>query len=220
VEELMQQPGGSVTQVHPPANGQPIRLVADAGLPESIALGTDLTGDLGAGHVVSGPVQSAALLDLLFEKPDQRPALLILFGHHERLLQVPNDLSRIRIDSAPEWLSDRDVSLRAQKEVAAWDQPRAVVLLSACASATSGVEALTDFVSAWSVSGASAIVGTECVVGAPLAARFARGFADRMWRQKHSLGRTMTELRAEMLASGNPLAFLFHAIGDVDLVIA
>jgi len=220
VEELIAQPGGAVTRVTPPAQGQPVRLVADAGLPESVPLGTDLTGDLGAADIATGPVQTVPLLDLLFQKPDYRPALLILLGHHERQLRAPQpDVSRIRIDSAPQWLTDEDVSSRAEKEQTAWDQPRPVVLLAACSSATTGIDTLTDFVTAWTVSGASAIVGTECVVGSKLAATFSRRFANRVWKKKDPLGKAMTTIRADLLAEGNPLAFLFHAVGDVDLVL-
>jgi len=54
-------------------------------------------------------------------------------------------------------------------------------------------------------------------VGSNLAADFARRFSRRIWSGKENLGSAMTEIRAELLAEGNPLAFLFHAIGDVDL---
>jgi hypothetical protein len=197
-----------------------VRLVADAALVESATLGADLAADLGATNVATGPVQTASLLDLLFQAPDQRPALLILLGHHERQLRAPlPDVSRIRIDSAPQWLTDEDVSVQAQKKPAAWDQPRAVVLLAACSSATTGIDALTDFVTAWTVSGASGIVGTECIVGSKLAATFSRRFAEGMWKHKRPLGQVMTTIRANLLAEGNPLAFLFHAVGDIDLVL-
>jgi hypothetical protein len=220
VEELIDQPGGAVAHVARPTQGPPVRLVADAGLAESAELAADLAGDLGAADVATGPVQRAPLLDLLFQKADHRPALLIVLGHHERQARAPQpDVSRIKIDSAPEWLSDEDVSSRAEKEPAAWDQPRPIVLLAACTSATTGIDTLTDFVTAWTVSGASAIVGTECIVGSALAATFSRRFAHRVWKQKMPLGTAMTDIRADLLAEGNPLAFLFHALGDVDLVL-
>jgi len=220
VEELIDQDGGSETKVTPPTQGQPVRLVADAGLPESVWLATALTGDLGATEVATGPVQTAPLLDLLFQKPDHRPALLILLGHHERQLRTPQpDVSRIRIDSTPQWLSDEDVSSRAEMEPNAWGQPRPIVLLAACSSATTGIDTLTDFVTAWTVSGASAIVGTECVVGSKLAASFSLSFANRVSKRKEPLGKALTGIRADLLADGNPLAFLFHEVGDVDLVL-
>jgi hypothetical protein len=220
VEELIDQPGDAVTRVTPSAQTQPVRLVADAGLPESGPLATDLASDLGAAVVVSGPAHPVQLLDLLFQKPEQRPALLILLGHHDRQVRAGAlDVSRILIDSPAVWLSHRDVSLRAQGQPNAWDQPRSLVLLMACSSAPIGIQTLTDFVTAWTISGAAAIVGTECVVGSKLAATFSRVFATRIWKEKAPLGRVMTEIRAQLLAEGNPLAFVFHALGDVDLVL-
>jgi hypothetical protein len=219
VEELIQERGGSVTAVSPPAQGPPVRLVADAGLPESASLAGDLAADLGA-DLATGPVQAATLLDLLFQKPDERPALLILLGHHDRQVRPGGrGVSRIQIDSPLGWLSETDVRGRAQNEPAAWSQPRSAILLMACSSANTGIETLTDFVTAWTVSGASAIVGTECVIGSKLAAAFARSFARLAWKTKVSLGEAMADIRADLLAHGNPLAFLFHAIGDVDLVL-
>jgi hypothetical protein len=116
-------------------------------------------------------------------------------------------------------LSEGDVRSRAQKETAAWSQPRSAVVMMACASSTTGAETLTDFTTAWNACGASAIVGTECVIGSRLAAEFARAFATRTWKDKKNLGDAMAEIRADLLAEGNPLAFLFHAVGDIDLVL-
>lgn len=169
----------------------------------------------------AGPVQPQLLLDVLFNTTPARPALLILLGHHERQL-LPGGLgqSRIKIDSAPEWLSEADVRSRAQKQMAAWTQPRSIVVMMACASGTTGAETLTDFTTAWNACGASAIVGTECVIGSQLASEFARAFASKTWKEKKNLGEAMAEIRADLLAEGNPLAFMFHAVGDIDLVLS
>jgi hypothetical protein len=218
IEELL--PGTPVKNVTPPTSDKPVRLVADANLPESASLTTNLTNDLGAATLAAGPVQPALLLDVLFKITTARPALLILLGHHERTL-LPGGLgqSRIKIGPAPEWLSEADVRSRAQKQPAAWSQPRSVVVMMACASGTTGAETLTDFTTAWNACGASAIVGTECVIGSQLAAEFARVFATKTWKDKTNLGNAMAEIRADLLAEGNPLAFMFHAIGDIDLVL-
>jgi len=218
IEELL--PGTPVKSVTPPTGDKPVRLIADAALPESAPLTADLTTDLGAAAFAAGPVQPTPLLDALFKTTTARPALLILLGHHERQL-LPGGLgqSRIKIDPAPEWLSEADVRSRAQKETGAWSQPRTAVVMMACASGTTGAETLTDFTTAWNACGASAIVGTECVIGSELAAEFARSFATKTWKDKMNLGDAMAEIRAELLAGGNPLAFLFHAIGDIDLVL-
>jgi hypothetical protein len=218
IEELL--PGTPTKNVNPPAGDKPVRLIADSALPETGPLTKDLRIDLGDAVVGAGPVQPAPLLDVLFKTTSGRPALLILLGHHERQL-LPGGLgqSRIKIDPAPEWLSEADIRSRAQKEDAAWSQPRSVILMMACASGTTGAETLTDFTTAWNACGASAIVGTQCVLGSQLAAEFARAFAHKLWKDKSDLGDAMAEIRAELLADGNPLAFLFHAVGDIDLVL-
>jgi hypothetical protein len=218
VEELL--PGTPVKNVNPPTADKPVRLIADSALPESASLTTDLTTSVGAAALAAGPVQPASLLDVLFKTTTARPALLILLGHHERQL-LPGGLgqSRIKIDPAPEWLSEADVRSRAQKEPAAWSQPRSAVVMMACSSGTTGAETLTDFTTAWNACGASAIIGTQCVIGSPLAAEFARIFTIKTWNDKTNLGDAMAEIRADFLAEGNPLAFLFHAIGDIDLVL-
>lgn len=218
VEEML--PGTAVKKVDSPATDKPVRLVADSGLPESAPLVASLTNDLGAAALAAGPVQPASLLDVLFKTTDARPALLILFGHHEHQ-SLPGGVkqSRIQLDAAPEWLSEEDVRSRAQQEIAPWVQPRSIIVMMACASSTTGAETLTDFTTAWNMCGAAAIVGTQCIVGAQLAADFARVFVTKTWKNKTNLGDTMAEIRADLLAEGNPLAFLFHAIGDIDLVL-
>jgi NTE family protein len=52
-----------------------------------------------------------------------------------------------------------------------------------------------------------------------LFAKFARSFAQRSWGKKEPLGAALSAIRADLLAEGNPLAFMFHALGDVDLVL-
>ena len=74
---------------------------------------------------------------------------------------------------------------------------------------------------------AAAIVGAEAVVAADFAADCARELTEAMWGAKAgagaskpaTLGEAMTALRRSTLAAGNPLAFLFHAIGNVDLTV-
>jgi hypothetical protein len=151
----------------------------------------------------------ATLLDLLFDKPSERPSLLILLGHHERQPRPAGEpLSRFRVDATPTWLSEDDVRARAQEQTDAWSQPRSLVLMMACDSAATGLTTLTNFVTAWTVSGAGAIVGTDAVVGSRLAADFARRFSQRVWKDRNLA--LPTAIRGELLAEGNPLAFLFR----------
>ena len=218
VEEVLRQPEGYVKSVAHSAKGPAIRVVADGSLSGGQTLINDLAARFGHNNVALGPNEPKPLLDILFDNPDIRPSLLILLGHHERLNRpIGGLLSRLQIDDKPEWLSEEDVRFRMQKQPSSWAQPRSVVLLMACESAITGLTTLTDFVTTWNVSGAGAIIGTESVVGSKLAADFAQRFAHRMWNDKETLGSAMMGIRGEFLAEGNPLAFLFHAVGDLDL---
>jgi hypothetical protein len=218
VEELLQQPEGSVKSVSASAKGPAVRVVADSSLAGGQTLFDELTAGLGKRNVAFGPNQAQPLLNILFDEPDRRPSLLILLGHHEQRDQTAGGLaSRLQIDGKPEWLSEEEVRQRTQKQPSCWNQPRSVILLMACESATTGLTTLTDFITTWNTSGAGAIVGTECVVGSKLAADFAQRFTHRVWKNKEELGSAMMGIRGELLAEGNPLAFLFSAVGDLDL---
>jgi hypothetical protein len=72
---------------------------------------------------------------------------------------------------------------------------------------------------AFNTAGAAAIVGTECIVDSKFAAQFAQEISVAMLRGKIRLGAAITSFRRTSLQHGNPLAFVFNAIGDVDLRI-
>ncbi|MEO5740046.1 MAG: hypothetical protein ABIS29_05580 [Vicinamibacterales bacterium] len=217
VEERIDEPGGGVSTITAAANGRPVRVVADTALPGAATLAVDLAGALGAANVDTGPGVITDLLDLLFDK-DKRPTLLIILGHHDQQFGTP-PTARIQLDGTPTWLSEDDLRSRAKRSADAWEQPRSLVLLMGCDSATTKLATLTNFVTAWCSVGASAIVGTEAVVGSTTAADFARRFSERAFKQKQSFGTAMNGIRRELLAEGNPLAFVFHAIGNVDLTL-
>jgi hypothetical protein len=50
------------------------------------------------------------------------------------------------------------------------------------------------------------------------AAGFASDVTQALWAGR-TLGEALAHYRRRTLEAGNPLAFLFHAIGDVDLTI-
>ena len=87
-----------------------------------------------------------------------------------------------------------------------------------CESAVTDVTTMNDFVTAWNGVGAAAVVGTEAVVGSDLAAEFAETVTRELWAGK-PLGKAVTEFRRSLIGRGNPLAFLFHAVGDADLTV-
>jgi hypothetical protein len=116
------------------------------------------------------------------------------------------------------WLLHRKISERSRRNAASWCQPRSLVFLMACESAATEVSTVNDFVTAWNTAGAGAIVGTECIVGADLAASFAEEVTTELWNGK-TLGEAMTNFRRKAVNNGNPLGLVFHAVGDVDLTV-
>ena len=89
----------------------------------------------------------------------------------------------------------------------------------ACNSADVSPGTVNNFVLAFNTAGASAIVGTECIVDSKFAAEFAQEISIALMNDKTRLGAAITNFRRASLQKGNPLAFVFNAIGDVDLRI-
>jgi hypothetical protein len=203
-----------------------IRIVTDFSVPGAPELQNDLQAALDTDASV-GPVDSQALIKLLWKKPPERPAMLLILGHLETgAPQFPNEPKGERIVLVPQknWLTGESISNEFNAALEAWDQPRPLVLLMACGSATTNVDKVNDFVIALNAAGAGAIVGTECVVFSDFASAFARYLTLRLWNrnvagQATSLGQAMTEFRVQTLESGNPLAFVFRSIGDADLTL-
>jgi hypothetical protein len=196
-----------------------VRIVADTTLSPSTTLITNLNTSLGGTQVAAGPLDPDQLLDLLWANPPKRPSILILLGHLAKtpILGEPDD-ARIVLVPKSKWLLRQEIAKRYTKDPAGWRQPRSIVLLMACESAATEVTTVNDFVTAWNAAGAGAIVGTECVVGAGLAASLAESVTTELWHGG-TLGEAMTSFRRGEVTRGNPLGLVFHAIGDVDLTV-
>jgi hypothetical protein len=218
VEELIGK-GSNPKPTIPKTAGGAVRVVADANLAPSATLVQNLNASIGTSYVVPGPLDPDQLLDLLFASPPQRPSILIVLGHlAKRPVAGEPDGARIELVQNSKWLLRRKIAEHYTKCPAAWGEPRSLVLLMACESAATEVTTVNDFVTAWNTAGAGAIVGTECVVGAALAASLAENVTTDLWQGK-SLGEAMTNFRRSAVTTGNPLGLVFHAVGDVDLTV-
>jgi hypothetical protein len=133
-------------------------------------------------------------------KPNHPPDPHITVGRDEYLAAI--DVNKRMVDHFPD----------------TWQTPRPIVFLMACESAVTTVATLNDFVTAWNGAGAAAIVGTEAVVDSELAAACAAEIVQTLWNGA-TLGEAFSGFRKKLLEGGNPLGFLFQAIGDVDLVL-
>jgi hypothetical protein len=217
VEELIRRTCETATTV--PRQGQySIRFVGDPKISETSQLATDLKTAVEAGQFAHGPNDRAQLLDLLWQDPSQRPCILILLAHMEtqEIVGQPKQ-SRLVLDKN-QWLTEESITNKRSFFPDIWSQPRPIVFMGACESATTSMDTVNDFVTAWNGCGAAAVVGTEAVVGSDLAAQFARQVGADLWGGK-PLGEAVTEFRRRLIRNGNVLAFLFQAFGDVDLTI-
>jgi hypothetical protein len=227
VEELIGDgpAGDAVKTISRPQGAEPVRMAIDYTVPGADNLREHLIGELG-NAVALGPIASQDLIQLLWEKPPKRPAVLLILGHLETgAPQFRNEPKGERIVLEPQksWLSLQSISNQfIHVDGKAWDQPRPLVLLMACGSATTNVAKVNDFVLALNAAGAGAIVGTECVVFSDFACEFSQYLTLRLWKrnggsQPVSLGEAMTAFRVKKLESGDPRAFVFRSIGDADL---
>jgi hypothetical protein len=207
-------------------SAKPLCVAMDMTVKGARALRSDFVDALGATKI-QGPVDANQLLNLLWQVPPERPTVLVVLGHLEtRDPESPGEpkADRIVLVDQKSWLTHESISDRFIQCNKAWEQPRPLVLLMACAVATTNVSRMNDFVLALHEAGAGAIVGTECVVFASLVCPFAKWLTLEMWKAgpnvpQISLGKAMRAYRTETLQSGNPLAFVFRSIGNTDLVL-
>lgn len=200
-----------------PADRNPaVRVAVGSRDDHSTALMAQLREDLGAGVVDAADPDD--LLDMLWAR-DRRPVELVVIGHVETR-NLPREPRGPRIQVAPDrWLMLQQVRDRAAREC--WTgSPRTLVLLMGCSTGATDMATLNDFALAFGVAGATALVSTECVAYTGLLARFARDVTAGLWQQRKRFGAAVRDAQTSLLNEGNPLAFVFTALGNADLVIA
>jgi hypothetical protein len=216
VEEMLNQQRNAGQTVKRPATDV-VRIVADSSLTQAQTLQTQLAAALGAGNLAIGPGSETKLLDLLWQTPAARPALLIVLGHLEtNALPGEPDTPRVEMQSGQEWFTLKNLTDRSTQAVDWWDDPRTIVLLAACQSAATDRDALNDFVTALNTAGAGAIVGTQAVIGGNQAADFAERITRNLWALM-PLGEAIHAVRSETVQDGDPGGFLLQSFGDIDL---
>jgi hypothetical protein len=63
-------------------------------------------------------------------------------------------------------------------------------------------------------------VGTETSVFSDLVSLFAKEVTLSLWEKEATLGEAMQSFNRRMIASSNPLAFVFNCFGSADLKLA
>lgn len=158
------------------------------------------------GESLVSPVNATDnLLDLLWS--DDRPAAVVLHGHHE-----PREVHRVErhgivLGSEPRFFHDGLVTERRKEARQRWTQPRSLVLLMACGAAALALDTVTSLVPALVKAGALGVVGTEIEVTSALAARCAEEVLLELLHGGASLGHATVHFRRKLLAEGNPSDF-------------
>jgi hypothetical protein len=216
VEELLEQQRNASQTVTKPTSDV-IRVIASTVLPQGQTLQTNLNTTCGAGVLASGPAQEYKLLDLLWQDPPVRPAVLIVLGHLETTqIAGQPDTPRVELQPSSEWLTLKHLLDRATQAADQWDDPRTIVIFAPCEGAAIDEDTLNSFVTALNTAGAGAIIGMQSVVGGDQAAEFAEKLTLSLWTS-NSLGEAMQKVRSETIRSGDPAGFLLQSFGDVDL---
>ena len=117
-------------------------------------------------------------------------------------------------------LTPDDLADRWQRDFATWPEPRPVVFLMACSSMVSDASLLGGFAEQLHCAGARAIVGTEAPAFPALVSEFATTVGRAWWAGEATLGEAIRRYRAALMARGNPLGFVFTALGNADLVLS
>jgi hypothetical protein len=216
VEELIGRGDDKHVTVPRPASGAIRFVCGDETLSGAASLEKGLQKFVPASALALGPTASKPLLELLWRTPPERPSILIVLGHVESSGSV-GDYPRVVLTPMKEWLTHDGLANRATGPK--WGQPRSIVMLMGCESAATSPETVNNFVSTLWLAGAAAVVGTESVIADRVAAKGAERLTQLLWSDKKSLGEAMTTLRRELLATGSPLAFVFNAVGSVDVAL-
>jgi hypothetical protein len=132
----------------------------------------------------------------------------------ERQVQGEPDEPRMLLPKK-KWFLASDVLARLGFD-APWSQPNTLVLLMACSSGATELTTLNNFVTSLTTAGATAVIGTECLVFSSLVARFTREVTSDLWDKKR-LGEAMKFFNRRLLTGGNPLAFVFNCLGNTGI---
>ncbi|WP_426536934.1 peptidoglycan-binding protein [Bradyrhizobium sp. McL0615] len=213
VEELIGSGSGvdAVAEIVRTSSDGAVRVAVDAPEPHTDEMGQIFEKEMGKSYapVTSGDV----LLDLLW-KDAERPALLVVLGHLETKPIRDQPIGPRIVLPKGGWLLPGEITDRVLEKT--WDQPRTLVLLMGCQTALVDLGSLVGFGTAFNSARAAGIAGTEVVAFSRLLTRFAQDITLSLWK-KEKLGAAISAFRRRLLVAGNPLAFVFQALGGADI---
>jgi hypothetical protein len=213
VEELLDQQRNASQTVTKPGSDA-ILIAASPSLTQATSLHAGLSTACGAGNLASGPYKEDQLLDVLWQKPPARPAVLIVLGHLVTDKTKPN--TPYVALQASEYFTLKHFTERATQDPDGWDDPRSIVIFAPCGGAAIDEDTLNGFVTALNTAGAGAVIGMQATVGDNQATEFAEKLTHLLWASE-PLGVAMQKVRGEAVMAGDPGGFLLQSFGDIDL---
>jgi hypothetical protein len=168
------------------------------------------------------------LMELLWDDGSRPPALVVL-GHLEttnkdkepegpRIITFPRRAWTENAQiPAEKWIYG-DILLEYCTRRKRWNnQPLPLVMLISCESADLSITTLNSIVKGFHSAGASAIIGTECLIATGLGARFVDEILEALYKKDKCLGEAIRLFNKRLFASGVPLPFVFTCYGNMSL---
>ena len=168
------------------------------------------------------------LMELLWDEGSRPPALIVL-GHLETINR-DKEPAGPRIITCPRTAWPKDAQIPPEKWIYGdllleycrrrhrWNnQPLPLVMLINCESADLSITTLNSIVKGFHSAGASAIIGTECLIATGLGARFIDEILEALYKKDKCLGEAIRLFNKRLFASGVPLPFVFTCYGNMSL---
>lgn len=161
---------------------------------------------------VDYPDSARALFEIIKEQGG-RPSIVLYVGHQSGGGEQSSDPMLISSANFP-MLRLSDISKEVRDE-APWEEPRSLVLLMGCGTATTRVDTGFSLAAALLQLGAIGVVGTECDVATPIASRVARDLVTALASDK-TMGVAFKETIWNLAQQGCPVGLAFSYVGPVD----
>lgn len=222
IEEVIGDPSGRAPE--PEAAGDRPAALLSLGVddPYTATLGDELDVIARPGRVarVSGREQ---LLDRLWDDAS-RPPVVVLVGHHRWTGNDPASRhAEIQVSPDGERMTANHLAERLRFEQP-WEAPEPVVLLLACSVAAVEPTDLGSFLNSFHSANAAAVVGAECQIRVPSAARIARSLVSSLLGGQAAapepLAAAVRRVRTDLAYEGDLSGFALTAVGSGDSVLA
>lgn len=216
-----------VSEIDFSANGK-VHLVRNKGDDYYSKLLEDyLSEKFAAGLTIHQP--DVNLMDLLWDN-NQRPSILIVFGHMEtkmltgepgepRIKTFPGNFVGIDNLLEDKWIFGKRIN-QICKAKNSWEGiPFPLVMLINCSAARMNVHDINSIASGFYTAGAGPIICTEINISSGLGYRFVTEVLEGLVFKGLQLGESIRLFNNSVLQTGNPLPFVFTCYGNNNLKV-